>query len=57
MCKVRMYRLDTCREDDGKIDPTLCRYGTLSSQDIPNIVIGCGKPWTRGDGDTIKEPT
>jgi len=37
---VRMYRPDTCREDDRMIDPTLCRYHMQSSLDNPNIVIG-----------------
>ena len=35
-----MYRPENPLQDGGMIDPTLCRYGTLSSLDIPNIVVG-----------------
>ena len=35
-----MYRLENPSQDDGKIDPTLCRYDTLSSLDMQKIVVG-----------------
>ena len=35
-----MYRPENPSQDDGTIDPTRYRYGTLSSPDIANIVVG-----------------
>ena len=35
-----MYRPENPLQDDGRIDPTLYRYGTLSSPDIPKLVVG-----------------
>jgi hypothetical protein len=51
-----MYRPENPSQDDGTIDPTLYRYSTLSSLDIPILSLECGKPWTKGDGDNIEEP-
>jgi hypothetical protein len=38
-----MYRPENPSQDDGPIDPTLYRYGTLSSLDIANLVVGMGE--------------
>ncbi len=35
-----MYRPENPPRDGGRIDPTLYRYGKLSSLDIPNLVVG-----------------
>ena len=35
-----MYRPENPPRDGGMIDPTLYRYGALSSLDIANIVVG-----------------
>ncbi|MBW2035568.1 MAG: hypothetical protein JRI94_18685 [Deltaproteobacteria bacterium] len=40
---VRTLWMENPSHDDGTIDPTLSRYDSISSLDIPNTVIGMWK--------------